>query len=188
MAVAGASGRGRDRSVGGCAMTWTQFWDMHSGGGLKEKQARIYIEAPEAEAKVIFFNRFGHNPERVTCTCCGDDYSISESLSLGQASGFHRNCPSLETPRRADGRYQKVEDPWFKAHYYLEPDEVAEAEARGWSVKDNLFSSLRGHDYQTIEEYIAQDDVLVIRADEIQPEWRKGDAPDEGYVWVGAPQ
>ncbi len=74
-------------------MEWTQFWDMHSGGGTKEEPyEKIYIEAPETEAKVIFYNKFGHNPERVSCTCCGEDYSISESVSLEQASAYHRNC------------------------------------------------------------------------------------------------
>ena len=72
---------------------WTQFWDMHSGGGTKEPPYnKIYIEAPEEEAKVIFYNMFGHNPERVTCTCCGEDYSINESDSLKEASAFHRDC------------------------------------------------------------------------------------------------
>ncbi len=71
---------------------WTHFWDMHSGGGQKEKFGHCYIEAPENEAKIIFYNRFGHNPERVTCTCCGDDYSISEYETLEQASAFQRNC------------------------------------------------------------------------------------------------
>lgn len=72
-------------------MKWTEFWDMCSGGEIKEESyEKIYIEAPEAEAKVIFYNKFGHNPERVTCTCCGDDYSISESVSLEQASAYHR--------------------------------------------------------------------------------------------------
>ena len=72
---------------------WTLFWDMHSGGGTKEEPyEKIYIEAPEEEAKVIFYNRFGHNPERVSCTCCGEDYSIIESETLEQASGYHRNC------------------------------------------------------------------------------------------------
>jgi hypothetical protein len=91
---------------------WTVFWDMHSGGGLKEGDYdRIYIEAPEEEAKVIFYNRFGHNPERVTCTCCGDDYSISEYDSLAEASAYHRNCAwsyeddtYVEAPER---RYRK---------------------------------------------------------------------------------
>jgi hypothetical protein len=75
------------------ATKWTQFWDMHSGGGLKEKPySKIYIEAPMAEAVVIFYNRFGHNPNRVTCTCCGEDYSIEESDSLEQLTGYHRGC------------------------------------------------------------------------------------------------
>ena len=71
---------------------WTHFWDMHSGGGQKENFGHCYIEAPENEAKVIFYNRFGHNPERVTCTCCGDDYSISEYETLEQATAYERNC------------------------------------------------------------------------------------------------
>ena len=45
---------------------WTNFHDMYSGGGLKEKPyTYIYIEAPEVEARTIFYNRFGHNPDRV---------------------------------------------------------------------------------------------------------------------------
>ena len=72
---------------------WTQFMDMHSGGGIKEGPYEyIYIEAPEDEAKVIFYNRFGHNPERVTCTCCGSDYSTSESETLAEASAYERGC------------------------------------------------------------------------------------------------
>lgn len=70
---------------------WTQFYDMHSGGRTKEEPYnRIYIEAPEREAKVIFYNRFGHNPERITCTCCGEDYSISEYNSLCAATKYDR--------------------------------------------------------------------------------------------------
>ena len=72
---------------------WTLFWDMHSGGGTKEPPyENIYIEAPQDEAIVIFYNRFGHNPNRVSCTCCGGDYSISENEELSQVSGFHRGC------------------------------------------------------------------------------------------------
>src|SRR3990167_4245318 len=71
---------------------WTPFLGMHSGGSLKEKQHYIYIEAPEAEARVIFYNRFGHNPDRVTCTCCGDDYSISEEETLREVTAFERGC------------------------------------------------------------------------------------------------
>jgi hypothetical protein len=73
-------------------VVWTQFGDMNSGGSQKEKFDKCYIEAPEEEAKSVFYSRFGHNPERVTCTCCGSDYSISESPSLEQASAYHRGC------------------------------------------------------------------------------------------------
>ena len=69
---------------------WTQFMDMYSGGESKEKWKYIYIQAPAKEAKVIFYNRFGHSPERVSCTCCGEDYSISESPTLEQASAYDR--------------------------------------------------------------------------------------------------
>ena len=97
---------------------WTLFWDMHSGGGTKEEPyEKIYIEAPEEEAKVIFYNRFGHNPERVSCTCCGEDYSISESATLEQASGYHRNCAwdkeikgYIEKPNEYNDTFLTVED------------------------------------------------------------------------------
>jgi len=40
-------------------MVWTRFMDMHSGGRLKEDPYQfILIEAPENEAKVIFYNKF----------------------------------------------------------------------------------------------------------------------------------
>lgn len=69
---------------------WTHFWDMCSGGGHKEPQGHIFIEAPEAEAVVIFYNRFGHSSERVSCTCCGPDYSVSEYETLELATEWQR--------------------------------------------------------------------------------------------------
>jgi len=71
-------------------MPWTQFWDMHSGGGQKLDWAKIYIEAPEQEAVSVFYSRFRRNPNRVTCTCCGPDYSITESETLEEATEYHR--------------------------------------------------------------------------------------------------
>lgn len=71
---------------------WTRFMDMHSGGGRKLDWEYIYIEASEAEAQIIFQNRFGRNPNRVTCTCCGNDYSIDESKSLAEATAYERGC------------------------------------------------------------------------------------------------
>lgn len=66
--------------------------DMHSGGGRKEKFEYLYVELPEKDALVFFQNRFGHNPERVTCTCCGSDYSTDENPTLEKASAYDRNC------------------------------------------------------------------------------------------------
>ena len=71
--------------------------DMHSGGGAKEKYGYIYIEAPEKEAIEIFVNRFGHHPLYTTCDCCGEDYSITESDTLEQATGYERGCHYDET-------------------------------------------------------------------------------------------
>jgi len=69
---------------------FTRFMDMCSGGSQKEKWEKIYIEAPWQEAKTIFYNRFNHNPERVTCTCCGEDYSISERNTIEEATDYDR--------------------------------------------------------------------------------------------------
>jgi hypothetical protein len=71
---------------------WTRFMDMHSGGGQKEDFHKCYIEAPYDEACSVFYSRFGHNPDRVTCTCCGSDYSVDESETLEQATGYDRCC------------------------------------------------------------------------------------------------
>lgn len=85
---------------------WTRFMDMHSGGGRKEEPyALIFIEADEEEAKRVFFAKFGHNPQRVSCTCCGEDYSISskgdfESLSLFDRRGFLGRNAEAESVER----------------------------------------------------------------------------------------
>jgi hypothetical protein len=103
---------------------WTQFWDMHSGGSQKEDFARCYIEAPEAEAKVIFYNRFGHNPDRVTCTCCGEDYSITEAETLEQASGYHRNCQCVDNQYIEEPCTESYRQPYLTVEQYAKLDEV----------------------------------------------------------------
>lgn len=104
---------------------WTRFMDMSSGGSRKEDFAYCFIEAPENEAKIIFYNMFGHNPERVTCTCCGEDYSISEYSTLEQASAYERGCDFdnesncwIEAPNkdRAWKEYQTLEE-WSKSPF-----------------------------------------------------------------------
>lgn len=145
---------------------WTHFWDMYSGGGLKEKKlGHIFIEAPEREAKIIFYNRFGHNPERVSCTCCGEDYSISESPSLEDATAFHRGC------RWANPRNKKSQ-----GRYFDHNEEIPE----GWEVSN--FSSLEKK--ITLEDYLKSEEVLVIYENEIKADEKIGEVPDQGYVWV----
>lgn len=76
---------------------WTHFWDMHSGGRTKiEPYNHIFIELPEKEAISAFYSRFNRNPNRITCTCCGSDYSISEYDSLERATSFFRNVEIQE--------------------------------------------------------------------------------------------
>ena len=91
---------------------WTHFYDKHSGGEQKEKWGHIYIESPQKLAELIFYNRFGHNPNRITCTCgsCGEDYSISQQESLEQLTGYVRGCVFDNNA----GKYieQDREQPW----------------------------------------------------------------------------
>lgn len=125
---------------------FTRFMDMHSGGGLKEDPLQyIYIEAEEAEAVVIFYNRFGHNPNRVTCTCCGEDYSIDSAETLELASAYDRQC---------------------KSNYPSGP---------GYDLETAQI---------TVEDYVKQEDILVIYAADIKDEERQGSVPQQGYVWM----
>jgi hypothetical protein len=65
---------------------------MSSGGSQKTAYKHIFIELPERDAVAYFEQKFGRDPEHVTCDCCGGDFSISTSPSLEQATAYHRNC------------------------------------------------------------------------------------------------
>lgn len=120
---------------------WTQFMDMHSGGDLKLDWQYIYIEAPQTEAVGVFVSRFGRNPNRITCTCCGEDYSISEDESLEQATAYNRNCrfdrnlglyveegdPSRERYRM---NYMSLADYLTSGPLFIRSDEIAPDERR----------------------------------------------------------
>lgn len=155
---------------------WTRFMDMHSGGGTKEPPYNhIYIEAPEAEAVVIFYNRFGHSPSRVTCTCCGEDYSTSEAATLESASGYDRGCAFAYF--RPDGTECEQDEACVKSKGMKKGYTTGYAER-----PDEPERSYRP--YITVAEYLAKGEALVIRADEIKPDERIGDVPRQGYVWV----
>ena len=153
-------------------MVWTYFSDMNSGGGRKEAFRKLYIEAAEEEAKSVFYSRYGHNPERVSCTCCGQDYSIGqENASLAQVTAFERNCDY--------------------AYFNAKGKEVPEKEAfvRGKGMKegytDGYLERPRHQDIPIIslEDFLAESDVVVIYATDIKPAERNVKIPQQGYVW-----
>lgn len=163
-------------------MSWTLFMDMHSGGGLKEKNyALIYIEAPIDEACVIFYNRFGHNPYRVTCTCCGEDYSVDEYQTIEAATAYDRGCPWVEDER---GWMFKDRPADYRDGFYLEPGQQVPA-----GMKLSSLSSIRGGEAVTVEEWRKSGKgnidggVLFIDAADIKPEDRVGEVPEQGYMW-----
>lgn len=100
---------------------WTRFMDMHSGGGSKEKWEYIYIEAPEDEAVTIFYNRFGHNPHRVTCTCCGNDYCLDQG-PLKEITAYDRNCDYV------DGEYVEKQSEDLSTRKYKTLEEFMKGE------------------------------------------------------------
>lgn len=109
----------------GSGKKWTHFWDIYSGGSQKLSWSHIFIEAPEPEAKLIFQNRFGRNPDRVTCTCCGPDYSISECKSLEDATAYHRGCEfNRETGQWEEKGGPKVYRPYLTLADYLKNSDV----------------------------------------------------------------
>ena len=154
-------------------MVWTRFMDMHSGGGAKEQRddtdiEYIYIEASPNEAKLIFYNRFGHSPDRITCTCCGEDYSVSDQpdRTLAEATGYERGCISIRPEKDKDYRRSK----------YHERNKPI---PKGWKKCSNI-----GHQkYIPLAEYIKQENILIIHADEIKSEEREGTIPTQGWVW-----
>ena len=71
-------------------MAFTRFMDMYSGGCRKSQWEYIYIEGNEEDARAIFEERFGRNPDNITCNCCGEDYFVSEYETLEEATYFER--------------------------------------------------------------------------------------------------
>ena len=71
---------------------WTRFWDMRSGGSRKLDWDYIFIETNKStpEALQIFKNAFGRDTYHVTCSCCGDDYSVTDYDTLERATEYLR--------------------------------------------------------------------------------------------------
>lgn len=132
---------------------WTQFMDMHSGGDIKEPPYNyIYIQASEEEAKVIFYNRFGHNPEDIACDCCGENYSISEGENIEQVTGYERGCEYVYIS--ASGKEITTAD-WRK----LNIEERIECKGK-WIEKKR--TKAQGPSSMSIIEYMKRKNVLCI--------------------------
>ena len=155
---------------------WTHFWNMHSGGSLKEKFAHIYIEAPKEEAIVIFYNRFGHNPERVTCTCCGSDYSISEEELIEQLTAYERGCDYVYFRPNGDECLQ--DEAWVIG------EGLKKGYTSGYVERENK-GKFSWQTFQSLKEFSKRKDIAIIKAREIKPFEKKGTVPVEGYVWKG---
>ena len=80
----------------GAGQKWTLFWDMNSGGGKKiTPYSFILINMNKYAAIAYFQERFGRDPENVTCECCGEDYRISTHNTLEDACGWHADQDGL---------------------------------------------------------------------------------------------
>lgn len=148
--------------------------DMHSGGGQKLKWSYIYIQAPEKEAAIVFQNRFGRNPHRVTCTCCGNDYSLTEAPTLEQATAYERGCAFGYF--RPDGSECEQDEAW-KSGVGMKKGYTSGYVER---PRDRLFAADR---VKPLSEYLKDKNVTVIYAKDIKPKERKGKLHEEGYVW-----
>lgn len=152
---------------------WTEFHDMHSGGRQKEGFCKLFIQAPEREAISIFYSRFGHNPNRVTCTCCGEDYSITEFGDLAQATGYERGCDSV-VERGPDGRITRdeyVERP-YRGRYSTHKKYI--------TLEDFVRAGVDPHSSRVTPE----NSIEFIYAADIKPEERTVEVPRQGYIWA----
>lgn len=106
--------------------TWTIFEDAYADGKLKFKDYEwIIVEGSEETALPLFMKMTKVDPKRVTCTCCGQHFSIREYDSVFQATGFQRSCQYDKELKS----YVEQEDDFVIAHYktletFLEEDNV----------------------------------------------------------------
>lgn len=92
---------------------FTRFHDRHSGGDRKEDFETLYVELPQEQAEIFFQNRFGHNPNRVTCTCCGSDYSIREEDEIGDEENAVIIRRSEIKPEELEGKLKRQGYVWI---------------------------------------------------------------------------
>ena len=173
---------------------WTHFYDMHSGGGTKEPPyEHIFIEADRDEAVSVFYSAFSHSPERISCTCCGEDYAIYTEESLDQLTGYHRGCETADFFKDEDdeGHLQRLtkkesaETKWTRVgedYSYVHQPSGRKVFTKYVEEKDKSRSYAK---YMTLEDYLSREDVRVITAEDIEYHGydRKAEVPQEGWTW-----
>lgn len=71
---------------------WVRFHDLHAGGYQKLQWGHIYICANSLEEALnVFEEKFSQNPQAVTCSCCGPNYSYAEFETLEDATSYERS-------------------------------------------------------------------------------------------------
>ena len=139
------------------AKKWTRFMDMHSGGETKiPPYEYIYIEAAGEEARKIFRQRFGRDPDNVTCECCGEDFSVDEDDSLEQATGYERGCGFVYFDR--EGNERTITE-WL-ALPWTDPSKC------DWTGRYVERPKHSGRAVVPLAEYLKRENVLVIRKED----------------------
>ena len=98
--------------------TVTRFMDMHSGGHQKTPYTHIYIKESLDKAIKTFKEIFERDPDNVTCTCCGEDFTYEEYDSLEEATAYDRGGKWMPNSK---GEYEQVAaditvEEYFKAN------------------------------------------------------------------------
>ena len=92
----------------------TRFMDMHSGGHQKTPFTHIYIDDPLEKAILTFKELFQHDPDNVTCTCCGTDFVYEEYDSLEEATAYDRGGKWFPN----NGKYEQTEPDQTVEEYF----------------------------------------------------------------------
>lgn len=131
------------QSDGICAFKDASLWTVLSPCSGKYHNVVWVIEGDEDVAVRVYAARNGgRHPGKVSCDCgCGPDYFIDERMgSLEDATAMVRNC---QVTVRKDGS-----------------EVIAKGISRGNPSR---------WDFQTVEQFLARADVIVIGKSEIQP-------------------
>lgn len=70
---------------------YTLFYDLSSGGYQKEGFQKLAVNLSMDKAEKWFEETYGHDPYRMTCDCCGPDYSVYEFDSLEELRNHYNN-------------------------------------------------------------------------------------------------